>query len=66
MYYLILTIFLQTCPTCEVSSFVYEAYESKDEFSCKLVGRNLMKDFEIDEYGVRQYAVAKCVYRSID
>lgn len=22
--------------------------------------------FDIDEYGVRQYAVAKCVYRSID
>lgn len=60
MYSLLLTIVLQSCSTCEVIQSTHTVVVAKDKFSCNLVGRRIIQDYEINENEIKQYAQYKC------
>jgi len=60
MYSLLLTIVLQSCSTCEVVQSTHTVVVTKDKFSCDLVGRRIIQNYEINENEIKQYAQYKC------
>lgn len=60
MYSLLLTIVLQSCSTCEVIQSTHTVVVTQDKFSCNLVGRRMIRDYDINENEIKQYAQYKC------
>ena len=60
MYSLLLTIVIQSCSTCEVVQSTHTVVVTQDKFSCKLVGRQIIQNYEINENEIKQYAQYKC------
>lgn len=61
MYALILTLFLQACPDCEIVESKTHVLTTKDKFTCGLVSKRLVDDYTINQDGIKQYAKVDCV-----
>lgn len=60
MFILILTVYLQACSTCENNSESTIMLATNDKFICHVAAKRLVEIYDVEEYGVKQYATAEC------
>lgn len=60
MFYLLLTVYLQGCGTCEVTHETTIMLATNNEFVCEIAAKRLVDLNTVEEYGIRQWASADC------